>query len=84
MTNQVDVKGFYELRKHVVVEFLIEGVSAVNLQDVWDRSILLSLGIDKSEAGFRLGFSAAYGLSGTVEVASIALRITPGKPSEGV
>src|SRR5580658_104095 len=59
MTNEIDAKGFYELRKHVVVEFVIEAISTINLQDPWDHSILLDLGVDKNEAGFRLSFSAA-------------------------
>jgi hypothetical protein len=81
MTNQVDAKGFYELRKHVVAEFVIEEISAIDLQDLWDHSILLSLGIEKTETGFRLSFSAAYGLCGTIEAQGLSLRITPGKPS---
>jgi hypothetical protein len=80
MTNQVDSKGFYELRKHVVVEFVIEAISTINLQDPWDHSILLDLGVDKTEAGFRLSFSAAYGLFGTIEARGLSLRITPWKP----
>jgi hypothetical protein len=81
MTNQVDAKGFYQLRKHVVVEFVIEGISTISLQDPWDHSILLDLGVDKTEAGFRLSFSSAYGLSGTIEAQTLSLRIKPGKPA---
>lgn len=81
MTNQVDAKGFYELRKHVVVEFVIEGISTIDLQDPWDHSILLDLGVDKSETGFRLSFSAAYGLSGTIDTQRLSLRVIPRKPS---
>jgi hypothetical protein len=81
MTNEIDAKGFYELRKHVVVEFVIEAISTINLQDPWDHSILLDLGVDKNEAGFRLSFSAAYGASGTIEAQKLTLRISPGKPA---
>jgi hypothetical protein len=31
MTNKVNAQGFYELTKHVVVEFTLEGVSCVNM-----------------------------------------------------
>jgi hypothetical protein len=82
MTNQVDAKGFYELRKHVVVELILEAISTINLQDPWDHSILLELSVDKTEAGFQLSFSAAYGLSGTIEAQRLSLRITPWKPSQ--
>lgn len=84
MTNQVDAKGFYELRKHVVVEFVIEAISTIDVQDPWDHSILFDLGIDKTETLFRLSFSSSYGLSGTIEAQRLSLRVAPGKPSQDV
>jgi hypothetical protein len=80
MTNKVDAQGFYELTKQIVVEFVLEGIANVNLGDLWEHSILLDLGAEKTERGFRLDFSAAYGLSGTIEAQGISLRLTPGKP----
>lgn len=84
MTNKINTQGYYELTKHVVVEFCLEGIVNVNLADLWDHSILLDLGVDKTENGFRMSFSAAYGLSGTIETQGLSLRVTPGKPSHGV
>jgi len=81
MTNNVTAAGFYELRKHVVVEFLLNDVSSVNLQDLWEHSILLSLEVTKSDTGFRLDLSSAYGLCGIIEAQQLSLRITPGQPS---
>ena len=81
MTNTVTAAGFYELRKHVVVDFLLSNVSSINLQDLWEHSILLSLGINKSDTGFRLDISSAYGLCGTIEAQQLSLRLTPGQPS---
>jgi|SRR5579863_40807 hypothetical protein len=84
MTNQVDAKGFYELRKHVVVEFSIEAISTINVQELLAHSILLDLAVDKTELGFQLSFTAAYGLSGTIEARRLSLHIRPGKPSRDV
>ena len=84
MTNRVNLQGYYELVKHAVVEFVLQGVSNVNLVDLWEHSILLDLGMDRTETGFRLSFSAAYGLSGTIEAQGLSLRITPRKPSSDV
>ena len=84
MTNQVDSKGYYEQVKHVVVEFTLGGVSALSLEQPLDHSILLDLGIDKTETGFRMSFSAAYGLSGTIDSKALSLCITPGKPFQNV
>jgi len=80
MTKQVNTQGYCGLIKHVVVEFLLEGIVSVDIVDFRDHSILLDLSEDKIENGFRMSFSAAYGLSGTIEAHVLSLRIKPGKP----
>jgi len=84
MTNRVNEQGHYELTKHAVVELVLQGISKVDLVDFLEHSILLDLGVDKTETGFRLSFSAAYGLSGIIEARALSLRVTPGKPSRDV
>lgn len=81
MTNQVNTSGFYELIKHVMVEFALMDVTSLNLQYPWEHSILLDLGISKTEVGFRMDLASAYGLCGTIEAKKISLRITPGEPT---
>jgi Immunity protein 50 len=81
MTKRADAQGYYELTKHVVVDFTLEGVSALDLQDPLDHSILFDLGVEKTETGFRLSMSASYGLSGTIRTQNLSLIIKPGKPS---
>jgi len=80
MTNTVTADGFYETIKHVSVEFVLEDITRIELNDLWENSILLSLGINKTEAGFRLEFSAAYGLWGSIEAKIVSLRLTPSQP----
>jgi hypothetical protein len=84
MTNKVTEQGYYELTKHAVVEFVLEHIVNVTIVDLWEHSILLDLGMEKTETGYRLNFSAAYGISGTIEAAGISLRVTPGKPSSQI
>lgn len=81
MTKRVNEQGYYETTKHAVVKFEIDSIVNVSLVDLWKNSILLDLGVDKTEGGFRLSFSAAYGVSGTIESERLSLSITPGKPS---
>ena len=78
MANKVNAQGFYELTKHIVVEFILEGISSVNLGDLWEHSILLDLDAEKTERGFRLDFSATYGIYGTIEAQTVSLRLTLG------
>ena len=35
MTNRVNAEGYYDLTKHVVVEFVLEEMSKVDLADLW-------------------------------------------------
>jgi hypothetical protein len=84
MSNRVNSNGFYEQTKHVIVELVLADVTKLNLEDPWKHSILLSLEIENSEAGFRLDLSSAYGLCGTIEAKELTLRITPGKPPSEV
>ena len=81
MTNKINEQGYYELTKHTVVQFELDAIINVSLVDVWEHSILLGLGVEKTDAGFRLSFSAAYGVSGTIEAERLSLSVTPGKPS---
>jgi hypothetical protein len=81
MTNRVDPQGYYELTKHVVVEFVLDGVSTVALQDLRPNSILMDLVIEGVESGFRLILSSSYGLSGTIEAQGVSIHLTPGPPA---
>jgi hypothetical protein len=81
MTNEVDAAGFYKHIKHVLVEFVLDGLTSLNLQDPWEHSILFDLVVDKTEAGFRLDFSSSYGLSGTIEATEVSLHISPIEPA---
>jgi len=82
MTNTVTADGFYETIKHVNVEFVLEDITRIELNDLWENSILLSLCINKTEAGFRLEFSAAYGLWGSIEAKSYLSVSRPASRSE--
>jgi hypothetical protein len=81
MTNKIDEQGYYELTKHVVVRFELESIRSVSVVDLWHKSILLDLTVDTTESGFQVSFSAAYGISGTIELERLSLSVTPGKPS---
>jgi Immunity protein 50 len=77
MTDKVTAEGFYETRKHVRVELIVEDITRIELGDLWENSILLSLKIDKTESGFLLELSAAYGLYGSIEAGLVSLRVVP-------
>jgi Immunity protein 50 len=81
MTKQVDEKGYFVLAKHIVVEFVFENVSALNLTGFSQQNVIFGLDIEKTGSGFRLTLDECYGLAGSIEAERLSLRITPGKPS---
>ena len=81
MTSEVDENGCFGLRKHIVVEFVLENVSGLNLSGFNHQNVVFDIGIEKTESGFRLNLGGCYGAEGTIEAEKISLRLTPGKPS---
>ena len=81
MTKEVDEKGYYVLTKHVIVEFVFETVSGLNLTGFNHQNVIFELGIEKTDSGFRLNLDECYGVAGSIEAERMSIRITPGKPS---
>jgi hypothetical protein len=80
-TKDVDEKGYFVLAKHVVVEFLMETVSDLNLAGFNHQNVIFGLGIEKADSRFRLSLDDCYGLAGYIDAEQLSLRIVPGKPS---
>lgn len=81
MTKEVDEKGYYVLAKHVVVEFILESISGLNLNGFNHQNVIFGLEVEKIDSGFRLRLDDCYGLAGSIEAERMSLRITPGQPS---
>ena len=64
MTNKVDEGGFYVLEKHVVVEFIFEGISGLDLSGFSHQNVIFGLELEKKIAGFVLTLDPCYGLAG--------------------
>jgi len=81
MTNKLDENGYYLLEKHTVVEFYVDAVNDLDLNGFSPQNVIFELVIEKINSGFRLTLQGCYGLSGTIDVSKIAIRLIPGKPS---
>jgi len=81
MTKEVDERGYYILTKHVVVEFLLEQVSGLNLTGFSHQNVLFGLTIEPADNGFRLSLDDSFGIAGTIDAEKISIRLTPGKPT---
>lgn len=82
MTKEIDAEGLYVLSKHVVVEFVLNGIVGVNLDGFDHENVLFGLVIEKVDHGYPLTLDDCNGMTGTIEATSISIRLTPGKPKE--
>jgi hypothetical protein len=82
MTKEIDEQNFYVLAKHVVVEFVLDEVSELDLSGFSHQNVLSSVVIEKTDTGFRLDLGPCYGLAGTIEAKTVSIRLTPGKPTD--
>jgi hypothetical protein len=79
MTDEVDAKGFYVLRKHVVVNFSMTGISKLTLNGCSPAGVVFGISIARKDNGFELALDPCYGLAGTIVAAQVEIQITPGK-----
>ena len=84
MTAEVDVKGFFVSRNHVVVSFRLEGVIHLELIDFNQQNVIYGLSLSCTANGdFRLEMEPCHGLSGFIEARSMTIELAPGKPDGG-
>jgi hypothetical protein len=82
MTDLTDDIGYYVREKHVVVEFILEDISDLHLNDFIKPNIVSSLLCRKTERGYRLTLDAYYGLGGTIDARAVSIRLHPGEPQD--
>jgi hypothetical protein len=83
MTNKVDAKGYFVLDKHVVITFALGAVSAINCTN-FDivPAVIFDLEITRLDQGFRLAWSASYGVTGSISAKQVRITLEPDKPSQ--
>jgi len=80
ITDKVNAGSFFELTKNVVVAFTLSNVTKLELEFLWEHSILFDLAVSKVDTGVRLELSSSYGLSGTLEAREVSMLVIPGQP----
>lgn len=80
-TNEVDAQGYYVLRKHVTVHFLLEGISGLELYGFSAQNVISGLEITRSHDGFCLQMGPCFGLAGTLIAVKLRVRIEPDQQS---
>jgi hypothetical protein len=83
MTDKPDAQGDLIIDKHVVVTLALEGISTIDCVG-FDMmpGIILNLDITSIDRGFRIEWSASYGVSGSISARQMRVALDPGEPSE--
>jgi hypothetical protein len=76
----VNARGYFELRKHVVVTIPLEEVTSVALTDFNLPGIILDLEITEADEGVQLAWSGSYGVEGVLRAKALRFDLQPGQP----
>lgn len=81
LTGEVDAKGYYLLRNHVVVSFLLDDVADLELVGFSHQNVISGLTVERAQEGFKLLLGPCYGLAGTLTARAIRVEFAPGMPA---
>ena len=79
-TSDLDASGHYVCIKHVTVNFLLEGVSTVQLDGFNNQNVISGLGLEKRDDGYELKLYGCYGVEGWLVSNRVRLVLEPGIP----
>ena len=80
-THQLDSRGYGVLRKHVVVTFILENISDLELDGFSRQNVLAELTLTQDPSGYNLKLWPCYGISGEIKARSVRIEFEPGNPS---
>jgi hypothetical protein len=82
LTGEVDAKGYYVLRNHAVVSFLLDDGGDLELAGFSHQNVISGLAVKRSQDGFELNLGPCYGLAGALIARSIRVEFEPGMPPQ--
>ncbi len=82
MTSEVDARGYFICKRHVVVFFKLLWISSMELDGFNHQNALDGLKVSRTNDGeVRLGLKPAYGLGGFIQAREVEIAIEPGIPA---
>jgi hypothetical protein len=80
ITNETDQQGYYVLAKNITVDLLLDGISNLHLDGFSHQNVVGGVSFERKGDGIMVTLWPCYGLSGSLEVSNISIRLRPGKP----
>jgi hypothetical protein len=81
ITNQVDSKRFFICTKHVVVSFVFDGITGLQLNGFNGQNVISGLLLRQTGEGYELTLEPCHGLEGTITATRVHVELEPGIPS---
>jgi hypothetical protein len=81
-TDLVNSQGFFVCTKHVVVSFVFEHVTNLNLDCFNAQNVIGELHLRQSSDGYQLTLEPCHGIDGTITGDSIRVSFNPGIPED--
>jgi len=82
MTDQVNSQGFFICAKHVIVTFVFDGVTGLQLNDFNAQNVIAGLQLRQTAEGYELALEPCYGMEGTITANHVHLELEPGIPPD--
>ena len=79
-TNRVDENRFYILEKHVVVTFLLKGITDCNLEGFSHQNVVSCIQLNIAADGYVLRLGPCFGVAGSISATDVRIQLVPGKP----
>ena len=81
-TNQVGSQGFFISTKHVIVTFILAGVTDLHLDEFNLQNVIWGLLLKQKAEGYELTLYGCYGIQGTITADRIFIELEPGLPAD--
>jgi hypothetical protein len=81
-TNKAGKNGLFITTKHVIVSFLLEGVTDLHLEGFNSQNVISGLLLEHSTEGYQITLCGSYGIQGTITANRVYLDLQPGLPTD--
>jgi hypothetical protein len=82
MTDQVNAQGFFVCIKHVIVNFVLEGVTNLHLDFFNGQNVISGLRLKQTVEGYEVILERSHGMEGSITADRIHLELQPGLPAD--
>jgi Immunity protein 50 len=80
ITDRVSKQGSYICTKHVIVNFVLNGITNLHLDCFNSQNVISGLDLRQTDEGYELTLEPCYGLEGTITANVVHLELQPGLP----